>query len=76
MGHEVRPEETVDALQFLGTILPYDASLARQPKSPSEMSVKELKAAIVRNGLGSKALGFTEKQEFVALLTAFYESKK
>ena len=32
------------------------------------MSVKELKVAIRNYGLGSQAMGFSEKQEFVKLL--------
>ena len=37
-------------------------------KDPSEMSVKELKAAIRKAGIGSKAVGLMEKSEFVKLV--------
>ena len=37
-------------------------------KSPSEMTIKELKLAISNIGLVSQALGFSEKSEFISLL--------
>ena len=43
-------------------------------KDPSEMSVKELKEAIRQAGLGQKALGLTEKSEFVKLLKKHREN--
>ena len=43
-----------------------------EPKAPSEMTVKELKAAVVNAGLAQKALGFHEKHEFVELLEEYY----
>jgi len=44
------------------------------PKEPSEMSIKELKAAIVHAGLASKCVGLSEKQEFVAVLKEYYST--
>jgi uncharacterized protein len=41
-------------------------------KAPSEMSVKELKAAIQNVGLTSQSHGFSEKSEFVQLLEKHY----
>ena len=37
-------------------------------KNPSEMTIKELKNAIINAGLGTKAVGLIEKQEFIDLL--------
>jgi hypothetical protein len=37
-------------------------------KEVEEMSVKELKAAIRKGGLGNQAVGLTEKRELVELL--------
>lgn len=64
-----------DASSFLSSIIPHDDSFTIKPKPPSEMSVKELKVAIRNNGLNSKAVGFTEKHEFVKLLEDYYASK-
>ena len=56
----------------VGGGIPHDATLnippKAQPKDPSTMSVKELKIAVRDRGLASKAVKFTEKSEFVALL--------
>ena len=41
-------------------------------KNPSEMTIKELKAAIVNSGLASKATGMIEKQEFINLLNQHF----
>lgn len=43
-------------------------------KNPSEMTIKELKAAIVHAGLASKASGMLEKQEFINLLNQHFNS--
>jgi len=67
--HTVAPDELAQVLQFIQTCLPADDTCKIQLKDPSEMSVKELKAAIRNAGLLSKAAGFMEKQEFVRLLT-------
>mmetsp|Transcript_27890 Transcript_27890/g.39908 ORF Transcript_27890/g.39908 Transcript_27890/m.39908 type:complete len:237 (-) Transcript_27890:1126-1836(-) len=77
MQHTVIPAELQDALQFLKQILPPDSSACVKVKAPSEMSIKELKEAIRRAGLGSKAVGLMEKSEFVQLLQKHRgESKK
>ncbi len=39
------------------------------------MSVKELKAAIRKAGLGQQAVGLMEKQEFVKLLKDYREKE-
>lgn len=64
-----------DSSTFLMSILPHDEAFTIKPKPPSEMTVKELKTAIRNNGLNSKAVGFTEKHEFVKLLEDYYASK-
>jgi hypothetical protein len=63
-------------LQFLQQVVPDDPSFALPAKSPSEMSIKELKEAIRQAGLTSQATGFREKSEFVELLTNYREQNK
>jgi len=55
-------------LQFLQKVLPDDPSFKIKLKEASEMSVKELRAAIRKAGLSQQAVGFMEKAEFVRLL--------
>jgi lysophospholipase-2 len=74
MQHTVIPSELKDALDFFQQILPPDNSIHVKVKDPSEMSVKELKEAIRQAGLGHKALGLTEKSEFVQLLKKHREN--
>jgi lysophospholipase-2 len=76
LQHSINMKELGDALEFLQTILPHDASCKITLKDPTEMSVKELKAAIRKAGLSQQALGFAEKQEFVKLLQSHRESSK
>ena len=66
--HTVSPAEIADVLKFLQSKLPPDDTCRIKVKEPSEMSVKELKAAIRQANLGSKAVGLMEKSEFVRLL--------
>ena len=66
--HSVNMEEVADVMAFLTRVLPPDKSCRIQLKDPSEMSVKELKAAIRSANLGSQAIGFMEKRDFVNLL--------
>jgi lysophospholipase-2 len=68
MQHTVSMEEIGDLKEFLVSVLPPDDTCKVQLKDPSEMSVKELKAAIRKAGLGSKAVGLMEKKEFIQLL--------
>ena len=68
IGHTVSMDELADVLQFLQGILPDDPSHKIKVKDPSEMSVKELRAAIRKAGLSHKAVGLMEKPEFVRLL--------
>lgn len=71
MGHTASPKEIADATRFLLEILPDDKSACLALKDPRTMSVKELKAAIAQAGLGAKAVGFTEKSEFIDLLVKY-----
>jgi lysophospholipase-2 len=66
--HSVNMEEIEDVKTFLEKILPDDDTCRITLKDPSEMSVKELRAAIKSAGIGYKAVGFTEKTEFVRLV--------
>lgn len=68
LQHSVNIDEMKDVLDFLQKVIPPDDTCKIQLKDPSEMSVKELKAAIRKAGLGQKAVGFMEKSEFVKLL--------
>eukprot|EP00579_Thalassiosira_antarctica_P006336 CAMPEP_0201881206 /NCGR_PEP_ID=MMETSP0902-20130614/11576_1 /ASSEMBLY_ACC=CAM_ASM_000551 /TAXON_ID=420261 /ORGANISM="Thalassiosira antarctica, Strain CCMP982" /LENGTH=285 /DNA_ID=CAMNT_0048409353 /DNA_START=6 /DNA_END=863 /DNA_ORIENTATION=- len=68
LAHSVNPQEVSDVLAFLQTVLPPDESCRIKLKDPSEMSIKELKGAIAKAGLGRKALGFSEKREFIDLV--------
>lgn len=66
--HSVSPEEIQDVKDFLASLLPSDNECRVKLKDPSEMSVKELRNAIRKAGLGSKAVGLMEKHEFVKLV--------
>jgi lysophospholipase II len=66
--HTVSPDEVAEVKRFLEKVLPPDDTCKVKVKEPSEMSVKELKAAIRQANLSSKAVGFMEKTEFVKLL--------
>lgn len=66
--HSVSIEEIADVKGFLQKNLPPDATCQVTLKDPSDMSVKELKAAIQGAGLGRKAVGLMEKSEFVKLV--------
>jgi lysophospholipase-2 len=68
LQHSVNMQELNDLKTFLKKVIPTDDSCRVTLKPPSEMSIKELKAAIRKAGLGQKALGLMEKQEFVKLL--------
>ena len=56
LAHSVNPQEIADVLAFLRGILPPDDSCGITLKDPGEMSVKELKAAINKAGLGRQAV--------------------
>lgn len=68
LQHSINMQELGDALEFLQSILPADDTCKIKLKDPSEMSVKELKAAIRKAGLGQQARGLMEKPEFIKLL--------
>ena len=76
VGHTVTPAILAHAQAFLLRIVPDAPHLAIQPKSPSEMSVKELKEAVRVAGLGHLARGFYEKQEYVTLLESHNNNSK
>lgn len=71
LGHSINNEELNDVAQFLLGVLPDDPACRVRLKSPSDMSIKELKAVIRRAGLQQKALGLMEKHEFVKLVQDF-----
>jgi len=73
MEHSACQEELVDVREFILKILPDDGACYVKLKDPKEMSVKELKEAIKRAGIGRKAIGFMEKSEYVNLLIQFRE---
>ena len=68
VAHTVDMKELRDMMGFLQKVLPPDDTCKIRLKDPAEMSIKELKAAIRKAGIQSKALGFTEKREFIQLL--------
>lgn len=68
VGHSISMAILDDAQAHIAKCLPHDSAFVQKPKPPCEMSVKELKQAVRRNGLGQQAVGFTEKHEFVKLL--------
>lgn len=76
LGHSLNQQVIQDALQFLLQRVPHDPSYALPAKSPSEMSIKELKEAIRQAGLSHRANGFREKSEFVDLLTEYRNNNK
>ena len=61
--------------KFLQQRLPHDPAFTVKPTPPSEMTIKELKAAVRNCGLASQAVGFYEKAEFVKLLEEYYANK-
>ena len=75
LAHSVNPTEIADVLMFLQKVLPADDTCKIQLKDPSEMSVKELKAAIAKAGLGRQAVGLMEKKEFVDLVKRHRDGK-
>lgn len=77
LAHSVNPQEVGDVLAFLRTVLPSleDGTKYIILKDPGEMSVKELKAAIAKAGLGRQAVGFMEKREFVDLVRQHRDGK-
>ena len=74
VGHTINPDMLAAAVEFILSRVPDDPELRVKPKSPSDMTVKELKEAIRRVGLTSKSLGFFEKREFVDLLEGYYKT--
>jgi lysophospholipase-2 len=66
--HSVNEDEIRDVQAFLEKVLPDDEAFRITLKDPSEMTAKELKTAIRNAEIGSKAVGFMEKSEFVRLL--------
>ncbi|KAL7549483.1 hypothetical protein ACHAWF_012750 [Thalassiosira exigua] len=75
LAHSCNPQELLDVAGFLAKVIPHDESCRVQLKDPGEMSVKELKGAIAKAGLGRQAVGLMEKREFVDLLRRHREGK-
>jgi len=75
LAHSVNPTEITHVLAFLEKVLPPDDSCRIKLKDPSEMSIKELKGAIAKNGLGRLAIGLMEKREYVDLVRRHQEGK-
>mmetsp|Transcript_7104 Transcript_7104/g.13235 ORF Transcript_7104/g.13235 Transcript_7104/m.13235 type:complete len:283 (+) Transcript_7104:161-1009(+) len=75
LAHSVNPAEITDVLSFLEKVLPPDDSCRIKLKDPSEMSIKELKGAIAKGGLGRLAIGLYEKREYVDLVRRHQEGK-
>lgn len=77
LAHSVNPQEIGHVLEFLKGVLPPtdDDSCKIKLKDPGEMSIKELKGAIAKAGLGRQAVGLMEKKEFVDLLRNHREGK-
>jgi hypothetical protein len=72
MGHTVDGKAFEEAARFMASVLPPDwqgSAASNSSKEPAEMSVKELKEAVRAAGLSAEAQGFTEKKEYVDLLT-------
>ena len=67
LQHSVSQEELGVALAFLQRVLPSSAQPSAG-KPLGEMSVRELKVAIERAGLGQQAVGLLEKKDMVELL--------
>jgi lysophospholipase II len=75
IGHTVDMKELTDVIHFLKGILPPDDTCKIQLKDVQDMSVKELREAIRKAGLSSKAVGLMEKPEFVRLLQDHRDGK-
>jgi hypothetical protein len=73
LQHSVDDNVLQDVISFLETRVPHDPAFAVPIKSPADMSIKELKAALREAGLLSQAVGFVEKSEFVRLLDEHYQ---
>jgi hypothetical protein len=72
--HRAAAENDMKTLQSILQSLPTEDTAKLVTKAPSEMSVKELKAAIHNLGLTRQTYGFSEKNEFVQLLENHYSS--
>ena len=74
LQHSLDERVIKDVLDFLSDRIPHDSEHLIPLRNPSDMSVKELKAAIKEAGLSSQAVGFAEKSEFIQLLQGHYET--
>ncbi|KAL7474173.1 hypothetical protein ACHAWX_000019 [Stephanocyclus meneghinianus] len=73
MAHSANPQEVANVLAFLQKCSPPNNECKIKL---TEMSIKELKAAIQKARIGSKAVvGLMEKSEFVALLRNYRAGK-
>ena len=72
MPHTANEGVVQAVLEFLREQIPIDENFVIKPKTPAEMSVKELKVAVRNAGLAAQAVVFSEKREFVELLERHY----
>lgn len=75
LGHSINPQEINDVLKFIQKVLPPSEECKVQLKDPGEMSIKELKAAIAKAGLGRQAVGLMEKKEYIDLVRNHRDGK-
>mgnify|MGYP003386073639 CR=1 FL=1 len=73
LEHSVNNDVIRDVLSFIQRTLPPGAEYVPLPKEFCSMNVKELKAAVGQAGLARQCVGFSEKQDFVELLTGHYQ---
>lgn len=75
VGHSISMDILRAASEFFNRHLPHDTEYVVKPRHPKTLSIKELREAIRSLGLTSKAVGFTEKSEFIALVESYYAEK-
>lgn len=75
VGHSLSMDIINVASTFFAKHLSHNPEFVVKPCHPRFLSVKELREAIRTNGLSNKAVGFTEKSDFVNLLESFYAEK-
>jgi hypothetical protein len=82
VAHTLSIDMIQDAKQFLldclPPVTPEDPRFADfnvKPKSPREMSMKEIKEFVKDNRLQAKTLGMSEKSEFIQLILEYYQTE-
>ncbi len=61
-----------DVFSFIKEHLPNDPQFIPPPKLFTEMTVKELISVVNLTGLSKKAIGFSEKKDYVELLQSHF----